>query len=92
MDGKREIPPGYRRMTKSEFVERMQRDALRRRGELPGEQTESEEEQKERAEREERERSRRNTREINAYKTSTISRYMHNMHRKDRTAKVKGFV
>lgn len=84
-EDKREIPPGYRRMTKEEFIERMQRDALRRRGELPGE-----DERKEDAERDERERIRKQEAELNAYRGKAITKYVHNLYRKDRKARVRG--
>lgn len=85
MSGGTERPAGYHRMTKEEFITAMIRDAEKRRGELV-------EERKDEAETDERERIKRQEREINAYKTSTISRYMHKAHRRDRKAKIRGFV
>lgn len=84
MDGKREIPPGYRRMTKEEFIERMQRDALKKRGELTEDRTED-------AEREEKERAKRSRMEMHAYKEAMATKYIHRLHRKDRKAPVRGF-
>ena len=76
---------GLHRMSREAFIERMQRDAIRRQ---TGEETE--EEKKAREEREEKERIRRHQAEMNAYRSASIQRYGHKLHRRDRNAKIYG--
>ena len=75
------------RMTREAFIERMQRDAIRRR---TGADPESEEEQRQRAEKEEQERIRRHQAEMNAYRSASIERFGHKLHLRDRKARIYG--
>ena len=77
---------GKHRMSREEFVERMQRDAIRKQ---TGD-AESEQERKEREQREEKERIRKHQAELNAYRSASIERFGHKLHLKDRKARIYG--
>lgn len=83
-----ERPSGAHRMTREEFIERMQRDAIRR---VRGEDPASAEERAQQAEREEREKQKKRETELSAYKLGIISKYMHKLHRQDTKARINGF-
>ena len=86
MEEKRERPPGYRHMTKEEFVERMLRDAERRQtGDM-----ESADERRERAEREEQQKRKKEQQELGAYRATNIAAYAHTKHLRDRKARIRG--
>ena len=77
---------GKHRMSREEFIERMQRDAIwKQTGDA-----ESEQERKERERREEKERIRKHQAELNAYRSASIERYGHKLHRRDRKARIYG--
>jgi hypothetical protein len=77
---------GKHRMSREEFIDRMQRDAIRKQ---TGD-AESEQERKEREQREENERIRRHQAELNAYRSANIERFGHKLHLKDRKARIYG--
>ena len=78
---------GKHRMSREAFIERMQRDAIRRR---TGADPESEEEKRQRAEKDEQERIRRHQAELNAYRSASIERFGHKLHLRDRKARIYG--
>ena len=77
---------GKHRMSREEFIDRMQRDAIRKQ---TGD-AESEQERKEREQREEKERIRKHRAELNAYRAASIERFGHKLHMKDRKARIYG--
>ena len=77
---------GKHRMSREEFIDRMQRDAIRKQ---TGD-AESEQERKEREQREEKERIRKHQAELNAYRSASIERFGHKLHLKDRKARIYG--
>ena len=78
---------GKHRMSREEFIDRMQRDAIRK--QTTGD-AESEQERKEREQREEKERIRKHRAELNAYRSASIEWFGHKLHLKDRKARIYG--
>ena len=77
---------GKHRMSREEFIDRMQRDAIRKQ---TGD-AEIEQERKEREQREEKERIRKHRAELNAYRSASIEWFGHKLHLKDRKARIYG--